>query len=110
MTVVLHRGDRQLDADARAATRAALSIHRVHHACNEACLDKNYGSVLIVFDRLFGTFADAPREEPLRFGLKGREVGHNPFSIALGEWRKLLADIVHARGLTAKLKTLFGAP
>jgi sterol desaturase/sphingolipid hydroxylase (fatty acid hydroxylase superfamily) len=72
MIVVLHRGgDRQLDADARAATRAALSIHRGHHACNEACVDKNYGSVLIVFDRLFGTFADAPREEPLRFGFKG---------------------------------------
>lgn len=46
----------------------------------------------------------------MRFGLKGREVGHNPFSIALGEWRKLLADVVHVRGLTAKLKTLFGAP
>jgi sterol desaturase/sphingolipid hydroxylase (fatty acid hydroxylase superfamily) len=84
--------------------------HRVHHACNEACLDKNYGSVLIVFDRLFGTFVGPPREEPLRFGLKGREVGHNPFSIALGEWRKLLADVVHVRGLAAKLKTLFGAP
>ena len=84
--------------------------HRVHHACNEACLDKNYGSVLIVFDRLFGTFAAAPREEPLRFGLKGREVGHNPFAIALGEWRVLLADVVRARGAKAKLASLFGAP
>jgi hypothetical protein len=37
-------------------------------------------------------------------------VGRNPFSIALGEWRKLLADVVHVRGLAAKLKTLFGAP
>jgi hypothetical protein len=37
-------------------------------------------------------------------------VGQNPFSIALGEWRKLLADIVHSPGPTAKLKTLFGAP
>jgi hypothetical protein len=53
---------------------------------------------------------DAPRQEPLRFGLKGREVGHNPFSIALGEWRRLLADVGHVRGLTAKLKTLFWAP
>src|SRR5437870_1167446 len=68
MTVVLHRGDRQLDADARAAIRAALSIHRMHHARNEACPDKDYGSVLFTFDRLFGTFAGPPREEPLRFG------------------------------------------
>lgn len=84
--------------------------HRVHHACNEACLDKNYGSVLILFDRLFGTFAAAPREQPLRFGLKGREVGHNPFAIALGEWRALLADAARARGARAKLMCLFGAP
>jgi hypothetical protein len=46
----------------------------------------------------------------LRLGLKRREAGQNPFTNALGEWRKLLADIVHAPGLTAKLKTLVGAP
>jgi len=84
--------------------------HRVHHACNEACLDKNYGSVLILFDRPFGTFAPAPREEPLRFGLKGREVGLNPFAIAFAEWRALLADVARVRGLRAKLASLFGAP
>ena len=70
--------------------------HRVHHSCNESCLDKNYGSVLIVFDRLFGTFAAPPATEQLRFGLKGRAVGHNPFAIALGEWGRLLSDISHA--------------
>ena len=84
--------------------------HRVHHACNETCLDKNYGSVLILFDRLFGTFAEAPREEPLRFGLKGRELGRNPFAIALGEWRALLAAVTRASGVKAKLTNLFGAP
>jgi sterol desaturase/sphingolipid hydroxylase (fatty acid hydroxylase superfamily) len=84
--------------------------HRVHHSCDEACLDKNYGSVLIVFDRLFGTFAAPPRDEPLRFGLKGREASHNPIAIALGEWRHLLRDTLNARGLAAKLKVLFGAP
>ena len=84
--------------------------HRVHHACNEACLDKNYGSVLILFDRLFGTFASAPREEPLLFGLKGREVGLNPFAIAFAEWRALLAGVARVRGLRAKLASLFGAP
>lgn len=40
--------------------------HRVHHASNASCLDRNYGGVLIVFDRLFGTFAEAPEHEPLR--------------------------------------------
>src|SRR5260221_4094180 len=45
--------------------------HRVHHACNEPCLDRNYGGILIVFDRLFGTFAGRPSDQPLRFGLAG---------------------------------------
>jgi len=84
--------------------------HRVHHSCNEPCLDKNYGSVLIVFDRLFGTFAAPPRDEPLRFGLKGRTASHNPLAIALGEWRHLFADTARAKGVRAKLKVLLGAP
>jgi len=84
--------------------------HRVHHACNEACLDKNYGSVLIVFDRLFGTFAAPPDGEPLRFGLKGREASHNPIAVALAEWRHLLRDTARAKGARSKLRTLFGAP
>jgi sterol desaturase/sphingolipid hydroxylase (fatty acid hydroxylase superfamily) len=84
--------------------------HRVHHACNEDCLDKNYGSVLIVFDRLFGTFAAPPPHEPLRFGLKGRTRSVNPIAIALGEWAHLLRDTRNAKGARAKLRTLLGAP
>lgn len=84
--------------------------HRVHHASNDACLDRNYGNILIVFDRLFGTFAEAPRDEPLRFGLKDREPSNNVFRIALGEWAHLLRDAARARGLRQRLKVLFGAP
>lgn len=84
--------------------------HRVHHASNEACLDKNYGGVLIVFDRLFGTFAEAPAGETLRFGLKGRTPSHNPFRIAFGEWGHLLRDAATARSVRERLKVLFGPP
>lgn len=84
--------------------------HQVHHASNEACLDKNYGSVLIVFDRLFGTFASAPEGEKLRFGLKGRERDLNPFRIALVEWVHLVSDVRKARGVRSKLRALFGTP
>lgn len=84
--------------------------HRVHHASNESCLDRNYGSTLIVFDRLFGTFAEAPASEPLRFGLKGREASTNPLWIALGEWVYLLRDVRRAQDFRARLKVLFGAP
>jgi sterol desaturase/sphingolipid hydroxylase (fatty acid hydroxylase superfamily) len=84
--------------------------HRVHHASNEPCLDKNYGNVLIVFDRLLGTFASPPPGQPLQFGLKGREPSLNPLRIAFGEWAHLTRDFGHAPGWKAKLKTLFGAP
>jgi sterol desaturase/sphingolipid hydroxylase (fatty acid hydroxylase superfamily) len=84
--------------------------HRVHHACNEPCLDTNYGSTLIIFDRLFGTFAEAPRDEAMRFGVKGRAASNNPVVIALGEWKHLFVDFWRASGLKRKLAVLFGAP
>ncbi len=84
--------------------------HRVHHACNEACLDTNYGSTLIIFDRLFGTFAQAPPNEAMRFGLKGRAPSNNPVAIALSEWKHLIVDLWRASGLSRKLRVLFGPP
>jgi sterol desaturase/sphingolipid hydroxylase (fatty acid hydroxylase superfamily) len=84
--------------------------HRVHHASNEACLDRNFGSVLIVFDRLFGTFAEAPEGETLEYGLKGRAPTNNPVRIALGEWGHLFRDVARARGLRQRLLVLLGPP
>jgi sterol desaturase/sphingolipid hydroxylase (fatty acid hydroxylase superfamily) len=84
--------------------------HRVHHASNEACLDKNYGNVLIIFDRLFGTFTEAPADEALRFGLKDRTVSNNPITIALGEWGHLARDFRNARGFKERAAVLFGPP
>lgn len=84
--------------------------HRVHHASNENCLDKNYGSVLIVFDRLFGTFAAAPAGEELSFGVKGRPASNNPLSIALSEWVHLWRDAKKAPRLIDKLRVVIGVP
>jgi len=84
--------------------------HRVHHASNTACLDKNFGGVLIVFDRIFGSFAEAPRDEPLRYGLVNGRRSHNPFSIAFGEWRNMLGDFARASSLRQRWRTLFGPP
>lgn len=58
--------------------------HRVHHASNEACLDKNYGGVLMIWDRLFGTWATPPEDEPLRYGVTTGFKGHNPVKLVLG--------------------------
>jgi sterol desaturase/sphingolipid hydroxylase (fatty acid hydroxylase superfamily) len=84
--------------------------HRVHHASNAGCLDKNYGSTLIIFDRLFGTFATVPENEMLRFGLRGRPPSTNPFWIALGEWVHLWHDVRKARGLKARMQIILSAP
>ncbi|RTL53556.1 MAG: sterol desaturase family protein [Bradyrhizobiaceae bacterium] len=84
--------------------------HHVHHASNSECLDRNFGSVLIVFDRMFGTFASAPQGEALRFGLAGIRPTANPVSILFGEWFRIARDVVLAGNFRARLRALFGPP
>jgi sterol desaturase/sphingolipid hydroxylase (fatty acid hydroxylase superfamily) len=84
--------------------------HRVHHASNEPCLDKNHGGVLIIFDRIFGTFANAPQDQPLRYGLVGGVPSYNPFRIALDEWRNMFRDFARASSMSRRFRTLFGPP
>ncbi|MBN9548265.1 MAG: sterol desaturase family protein, partial [Alphaproteobacteria bacterium] len=84
--------------------------HRVHHASNRACLDRNYGGVLIVFDRLFGTFAEAPDDEELRYGLVGGTRTLNPVRIALGEWAAMFRDVRRASSPAAMWRALFAPP
>lgn len=85
--------------------------HKVHHASNESCLDRNYGGVFIVWDRLFGTFAKAPADEELRYGLVGDEgPSRNPLVIQFREWRRLGRDLLRAGGVKARLRVLFRAP
>jgi sterol desaturase/sphingolipid hydroxylase (fatty acid hydroxylase superfamily) len=85
--------------------------HKVHHACNETCLDKNYGGTLIVFDRLFGTFAAPPENEPLRYGLVGRAPSSNPLTIVFGEWASMIRDLRNAKcGKAEWWAIVFGPP
>ena len=84
--------------------------HRVHHACNDGCLDRNFGSVLIVFDRVFGTFASAPENERLVYGIKAGQISNNPLKIALGEWVTLIRDVRASSGIKNKLRTLISPP
>ncbi len=65
--------------------------HRLHHAKHPAYLGVNLGGILIVWDRLFGTFA---RETaPVEYGLHRDIDSHNPFWIALHEWVALGRDV-----------------
>ncbi len=86
------------------------SHHRVHHGCNPEYLDCNYGGVLIVFDRLFGSFVAERDDLPPRYGLTEPITSYNPLVINLHEWRRLAADLRAARGVREVLRTLFGPP
>jgi sterol desaturase/sphingolipid hydroxylase (fatty acid hydroxylase superfamily) len=84
--------------------------HRVHHASNGDYLDRNFGGILIVFDRLFGTAAHAVPEVPIRYGLHGEVATHNPLTIVFGEWTQMARDLRHSRSLRDALGLLFARP
>lgn len=84
--------------------------HRLHHASNPAYIDRNYGGVLIVFDRLFGTLAEERPGESIRYGLAHRLATANPLRLAFREWAMMLDDAWRARGWRAKARALFAPP
>ncbi len=67
------------------------SHHRVHHGSNSRYLDRNHGSILIVWDRLFGTFEE--EGEPVVYGLTKNIGTFNPAVIATHEWRDIARDV-----------------
>lgn len=86
------------------------SHHRAHHASEPDYLDCNFGGVLIVWDRLFGTFRAEPVDRPLRYGLVHEMNSRNPVHIALHEWKRMFRDMARARGVHAKIKVALGRP
>jgi sterol desaturase/sphingolipid hydroxylase (fatty acid hydroxylase superfamily) len=86
------------------------SHHRVHHARNTNYLDKNYGGVLIIFDRLFGTFQVELANEPCEFGLVRGVSSLNPIRIALYETSQILHDIKASNSWSDRWFYLFGRP
>ncbi|WP_067738938.1 sterol desaturase family protein [Novosphingobium naphthalenivorans] len=86
------------------------SHHRAHHGSEPEFLDCNFGGVLIVWDRLFGTFRAEPEGRRLRYGLVHELNSRNPVRIALHEWDRMLGDMRRAHGLGAKLKVALGRP
>ena len=71
------------------------SHHRVHHGANNPYLDKNYGGILIIWDRLFGSYAE--EVEPVRFGLTKNIDTFNPIKVNYHEFAMMLADVRRAR-------------
>jgi sterol desaturase/sphingolipid hydroxylase (fatty acid hydroxylase superfamily) len=86
------------------------SAHRVHHAVNPEYLDANYGGVLIVFDRLFGTYVAERPDLPCRYGLVHPQTSYNPLHVEFDQWMKLFKDAWSAGSLTAALGYLIMPP
>lgn len=84
------------------------SHHRVHHGSNPQYLDRNYGGVLIVWDRLFGTFE--PEGEPVRYGLVTNIASFHPVTIAFHEWQAMMRDLREATDWRARLRALLVVP
>ena len=75
------------------------SSHRAHHAANLEYLDANYGGVLIVFDRLFGTYRAERDDLPCRYGLVEPLTTYNPVTIEFHQWVRLWADLRASRSV-----------
>ncbi|MBT8086828.1 MAG: sterol desaturase family protein [Gammaproteobacteria bacterium] len=83
------------------------SNHRVHHAQNQVYIDKNYGGMLILWDRMFGTFQDELDDEPVVFGVRKPLENLNPFWANLQVYNYLLFDARHARRWRDKIGVWF---
>uniref|UniRef100_G3MS14 Alkylglycerol monooxygenase n=1 Tax=Amblyomma maculatum TaxID=34609 RepID=G3MS14_AMBMU len=84
------------------------SHHRVHHGRDRYCIDKNYGGTLIIWDRLFGTFA-AEQRRPA-YGLTHSVNTFDPWSLQTDHFINICKQFVSINGLSNKLSTLFKGP
>ncbi|MBF7730125.1 sterol desaturase family protein [Pseudomonas sp. N040] len=83
------------------------SNHRVHHAQNPIYMDRNYGGVFIIWDRLLGTFQEELDEEPVVFGVTTPLASWNPLWANLHFYVQLWRDAVHASSWWDKLRIWF---
>jgi sterol desaturase/sphingolipid hydroxylase (fatty acid hydroxylase superfamily) len=86
------------------------SNHRVHHAIEPEYLDRNYGGVLVIWDKLFGTYAAERVGAPMTYGLVRQIHTNNPVKIAFAEWLAIGRDLRSARSLREVLGYLFAPP
>ena len=84
------------------------SHHRVHHGSNAQYIDKNYGNLLIIWDRMFGTFE--PEVSQVKFGLVNNVNTFNPAKITFMGWKSMLHELSESNNLSKRLKIIFGPP
>ena len=86
------------------------SNHRAHHAVNDRYLDRNYGGILIVWDRLFGTFVEEDDADPCVYGTRSPLRSWDPIAANLQVYRELLQASRAARRWRDKLRVWIAPP
>jgi len=82
------------------------SHHRVHHGCRPEQIDTNFGGVLIIWDRIFGTFKDERTVGELEYGLTNRQpTTLNPLRLNLDEFVQMIKDVITHKDLTILYKS-----
>lgn len=89
---------------------ASPSNHRVHHAVNDRYLDKNYGGILILWDRLFGTFTEEDPAEPCIYGTRSPLNSWDPLWANAEVYAGLAKESWHTRGWADKLRVWLKPP
>jgi len=84
------------------------SHHRVHHGSNDPYLDRNYGGILIVWDRLFRSFE--PEGERVNYGLTTNIKTFNPLKVATHEYASIWRDVRGTASWRDRLGYVFGHP
>ncbi|HTJ94092.1 MAG TPA: sterol desaturase family protein [Pararobbsia sp.] len=86
------------------------SHHRVHHARNPSYLDRNYAGLLIVWDRMFGSFIEEDPAVPCEYGIVSPIHTHNPLLLTFHEWIAMFRDAGRPQSIRSRLAHLFGPP
>ena len=87
------------------------SHHRVHHGSNPIYLDRNHAGILIIWDRLFGTFQEELPEEKVNYGLTTNINTYNPIKVAFLEWMAMFRDVfTQSTSLSKRIRYFFMPP
>lgn len=86
------------------------SNHRVHHGQNDYCIDKNYGGIFCIWDRMFGTYADERDDEKPVYGIRKPLASWNPLWANFHHFAQIWQQVKSATGWRNKLMYIFAKP
>lgn len=86
------------------------SNHRVHHGQNDYCIDRNYGGIFILWDRMFGTFAEERDDDPVVYGVRKPLASYNPVWGNLNVYVEVIRKSLSAGSIAKALRTWFDPP